>query len=267
MTTSYSISSNDQLYVNNKWYFDVKAIDGDIIKVRIKYYENSQKDFYIYKVIKLPLNIFKNPVKDNFIVRCTVIDRELKLQIGGLINRLVTEPDILQLAEGLKTNEDMGAVSNPGLSGTAGQIGSFGSGDIASHPTTGSSKLLPKGEFGLQIVSKKNRKHIAQTSKKQHGVLLKTPILHLQKENVDATNTNTDNDYKNSVYTFLDYPTDNEYDGQLIDMMSQHRAELINISAERVIQYVKDLYNTNRAFIRNKCSEWFQNNIAILAKL
>lgn len=278
MTSSYVIQPNDQLFINNKWYFDVLSVEGDSVKVRLKYNEAPSKKFYTYRTLKLPLNMFQESVKDQFIVRCKVHEPSLKLQIGGLINRLAIEPDMLQFSESL-VKEDvaaagagggMGAVVNPGMSGTPGQIGSMGSGDIASPVKYASTKratgALPKSEFGLQIHSKSNMRHINKSAKKQKGTLIKKPVMSIA-ENNEIDVTNSDHDYKTKIYTFLDYPTDNELDLQMIGIIAEYRPEIIDTSAERLVQYFRDLYNTNKALIKNKCSEWFQNNILVLAQL
>lgn len=279
MNTKYNFQKNDQLFVNGKWYFDVLDVENDSLKVRLKYYEAPTKNFYTYKVIKLPKNLFQDCVVDNFIVKTQVHEPSLKQQIGGLINRLAKEPDVVQFAESLKINEDaaaangsntggMGAVANPGLSGTPGQIGSYGSGDISATVKYASTKngVTPKNSFGLQIVSKSNMKHNRKSSKKQKGTLLKQPILSVS-EAADIDVTNSDHDYKTSIYTFLDYPTDNEIDLQIIGLVSEFRAEMLEISKERLVKYFRDLYNTNRALIKTKCSDWFQNSILNLAQL
>lgn len=280
METNYNIQENDQLYINGKWYFDVISVDSDSIKVRIKYYEAPTKNIYSYKIINLPKNLFQNPVVDNFIVRCQVHEPSLKQEIGGLINRLAVETDVVALAEKIeKIKEDascangsntggMGAVSNPGLSGTPGQIGSFGSGDISTTVKYASTKggVTPKNSYGFQIVSRSNMKHNRKSSKKQHGTLIKKPIMSIGESNeIDVTNS--DHDYKTSIYTMLDYPADNENDLNMIGVISEYRPEMLEISKERLVQYFRDLYNTNRALIKTKCSEWFQNVILNLAQL
>jgi hypothetical protein len=280
MTNTYNIQKNDQLFVNNKWYFDVMDVEGDSVKVRIKYYEAPTKNFYHYRTIKLPKTFFQNCVQDNFIVRCQIHEPQLKLQIGGLINRLAIETDVLSLAERINhIKEDvaaagdgggMGAVVNPGMSGTPGEIGSMGSGDISTQIRYGSTKLgiTPNREFGLQIQSKSNMKHIRKSAKKQKGVLIKKPIMTIGESNDPQIEvTNSDHDYKTSIYTFLDYPTDNENDLQLIGCVAEYRPDMLEISAERLVQYFRDLYKTNKALIKDKCSEWFQNQILVLAQL
>jgi len=279
MVSNYNFHKNDQLFVNNKWYFDVLDVESDALKVRLKYYESATKNFYSYKIIKLPKNLFQNTVVDQFIIKTQVHEPSLKEKIGGLINRLAIEPDVVQFAEKInhQLNEDvaaagngggMGAVVNPGLSGIPGQIGSFGSGDISTTVKYASTKngVTPKHSFGLQIVSKSNMKHNRKSSKKQKGTLIKKPIMSIS-EATDIDVTNSDHDYKTSIYTMLDYPTDNELDLQLIGLISEFRPDILEISKERLVQYFRDLYNTNRALIKSKCSDWFQNTILNLAQL
>jgi hypothetical protein len=94
-----NIKAGDQLFVNNKWYFDVKSADGTNVKVRVKYYEGAKKDYYLYQVISIPAKLLTAVKKEGFLTICTIADRELKMLIGGLIDRLVKEPNILSIVE------------------------------------------------------------------------------------------------------------------------------------------------------------------------
>jgi len=251
-----NIKPGDQLFINSKWYFDVKSTDNQDVKVRIKYYEGTNKNYYLYKVIKLPISLFNNCETSNFITKCTVIEKDLKKQIGGLIDRLVKETDITNILE------DMGAVVSPGLSGTAGIPGSAGSGDI-------SNSVLPSNTFGLQIIPKVNRKQIKKIIKRGNSTKngIRKPLLNLMKEDARIDALTTDNDYKMSLYQFLDYPTDNDWDIKFIDVINDWRAGFLDASSQRIKQYFKDLYETNKTLIRDKCSEWFQNNMIVLADI
>lgn len=250
-----NIKPGDQLYINSKWYFDVKSVDNQDIKVRIKYYEGTNKNYYLYKVIKLPVSLFKNCEISNFITKCSVIERDLKKQIGGLIDRLVKETDITNIVE------EMGAVSNPGLSGVAGVPGSAGSGDVSG------SSVLPANTFGLEIIPKVNRKQLKKIMKKGHDTKngIRKPLMSAIKEDATTDALASDNDYKMSLYQFLDYPTDNDWDIKFIDTINDWRASFLDASSQRIKQYFRDLYETNKALINDKCSEWFQNNIIVLA--
>lgn len=256
-----NIKPGDQLFINNKWYFDVKSIDGQDIKVRIKYYEGANKDYFLYKVIKLPVSLFKDVMLDKFMVKVTVSEKDLKHQIGGLIDRLVKENDIMSIVE------DMGAVSSPGMSGTPGVPGSAGSGDIVSFG--GSSSVLPANSFGLDIIPKVNRKQLKKIMKKGHSTKngIRKPLLNLLKEEVSSDVLASDNDYKLQLYQFLDYPADNDWDIKFINVINDWRASFLEASSQRIKQYFKDLYETNKALIKDKCSEWFQNNMIVLAEV
>lgn len=256
-----NLKAGDQLFINGKWYFDVKSIDDQDIKVRIKYYEGTNKNYYLYKVIKLPVSLFTKCEPSGFIVKCTMLDKDLKKQIGGLIDRLVKENDITQIMEDVG---GMGAVSSPSMSGTPGVPGGAGSGDIGSF---GGASVMPSNEFGLEIIPKVNRKQLKKIMKKggstKNGI--RKPLLNLLKEEVNAEILASDNDYKLNLYQFLDYPTDNDWDVKFISTINDWRASFLDASSQRIKQYFKDLYETNKALIKNKCSEWFQNNIIILA--
>lgn len=258
------LKATDQVYVNSKWYFDVKSIDGQTIKVRIKYFEGVKTNLYLYKTIKLPLELFKNIEQYGFIVKVTVKEYDLKQQIGGLIDRLVKEPDITKIVE------DMGAVSSPGINATPGMTGSAGSGDIGSF---GGASTMPSNEFGLQIVPKANRKKIkkmlnqSKSAKNSSDNIIKTPVLNLFKENLKNDELHSDNDYKMLIYQFLDYPTDNDMDIKFINIVNDLRPEFLDTCSQRIKQYFKDLYNTNKTLIKKKCSKWFINNMLILGDI
>ena len=114
----------DQIRVNNKQYQDLLSDGGDTYEFRIKYKEGK---FNIYKNITIPKSIIKENDIKHGIVYCTIDENSLRKQIGGMVNYIAKEDDISFL---LEDAAGMGAVSMPGLSGTPGQIGSMGSGDI-----------------------------------------------------------------------------------------------------------------------------------------
>lgn len=464
-----------QLFVNNKFYFDVKKIDGDNAKIRIKYSETAKKDFYLYKTITLPVSLFKDIQEYGFLYTCNINEKDLKFKIGSLIDRIAVEQDIIKImnenvaiinedypasfdmetfkslktfkdrieycnkhleklgsgssrtvfkidenkclklaknAKGIAQNETeitwgndyyfknilcwafdshpdglwvemelarkvkpsefknivgfdvytvgmylmnfynenngkisynnidpkikeqlaenefvskicdfvlssdihvgdfkrissygivkrdgqeelviidyglshdtlkkhytrkkvyeeagMGAVSNPGLSGTPGVPGTAGSGDI-------SNSVLPSNSYGFEVLPpqnfKTNRK-IRKIKKKgnKEAPAAKKRIIKL-KENIDIksedTMLNTSNDFKTKLFDFLDYPTNNDNDIKLISLINNYRAEFLNISDQRIKQYLKTFYEKNRKFINN-CSEWFQNSISVLGDI
>lgn len=256
---------NDQLYVNNKWYMDVTEIDSDNVKVRIKYYENpNNKSYYLYKNIKLPISIFSNFNEDSFIIKCIINEKEFKEIIGGLIDRIVKENDITKILE----DAGMGAVVSPGLSGTPGLPGTSGSGDISGVSTTAS--VLPSNEYGLEIdttLNKKIRKKMFKSKNAKRINIIKQPVLILKEQSEDIHNNNTDNDYKTILYQFLDYPVDNDYDIKFIKIISKFRPLILNISTEILKSYFKNLYTTNKSLIIDNCSDWFINNMYILANI
>jgi len=243
------IQENDQLYVNNKWFFDVFDIKDSNIVVRIKYKENPKIETYLYKKIVLPLEIFNDVTEKGFVKYCKIDTMQLKQQIGGLIDRIAKEQDITSLFE----DAGMGSVSMSGISSLPGVPGDPGSGDVGG--------LMPKDSLGLQIVSpayKKIRKKIKTVAGKS---IIKQPIISL-KENSD--NDETDNEYKTKLFDFLDYPTDNEYDIKFINVINNLRSSFLNVSSDTIKAYFRNLYKMNKNLISNKTSEWFQNNIIIL---
>jgi len=268
------IQTSDQLYINNKWYMDVLSMDETNMTVRIKYYEGANKSYYLYKEIKLPISLFTDLSQKEFIIFAKVDESELRDIIGNLINRIVKEQDITKLLEdaNISNTSGMGNVVSAGMSGIPGVTGSSGSGDISS--------ILPKNEYGLEIdpkINKKSRKKLLSKPKSQKRALIDSNVIDLSnylikyvvldtllKEDVLEE---TDNDYKLKLYQFLDYPTDNDMDIKFIESIEKNRAEFLSMSKSRIVQYLNDLYKTNKTIIDKKCSEWFQNNIQILAEI
>jgi len=244
------INTNDQLYVNDKWFFDVFDIKDSNIVVRIKYKENPKIETYLYKKIALPLELFKVTNKKGFVTYCKVDNMQLRNQIGGLIDRIAKEQDITALFE---DSAGMGDVSMSGISSLPGVPGDSGSGDVGG--------LLPASSVGFQILSpylKKSRKKIKTVAGKS---IIKQPIINLKENNETEE---SDSDYKTKVFDFLDYPTDNEYDIKFIDVINKNRNAFLNVSADTVKAYFRNLHKMNKTLITSKTSEWFQNNIIIL---
>ena len=128
---------------------------------------------------------------------------------------------------------------------------------------------MPSGEFGLEIVPKSNRRQIRKMLKKGKNTKngIGTPLLNVLKEANETGEEFSDNDYKQTLYEFLDYPADNEYDIQFINTINEWRPDFLSVSAERIKQYFTALYKTNKALIVNKCSDWFKNNISVLGDI
>lgn len=255
------ISKGQQLYVNNKWYMDVIDVNDTKVKVRIKYYEGVKKDVYFYKEISLPKDLFTNLKENEYIVYTKVNQVELKKIIGSLINKLIKEDDITKMFEDGSVGAGMGAVSNPGLSGTPGVVGNAGSGDVSGSVLPGSSN-----EFALEIHPKVNKKIRKKLKTKAGKAVVKQPVIELT-ENVVSTEELTENEYKSKVYAFLDYPTDNEYDHKFIQVVNKIRPSFLDTSGQRIKQYFKNLYNMNKSLIKLRTSDWFQNYILVLADI
>lgn len=264
------LKQNDQLYVNGKWYMDIIKIEDTIITIRIKYYETDKKDYYLYKNIKLSTTLFSDFNLKNTIITCKINEVLLKKQIGSLIYRLVKESDITSLFEDVA---GMGAVSNPGLSGTPGIPGSAGS-DISN--TSMPASVMPGNSFGLEIDTPLNKKVRKKLKTKVGKSIIKSPIINLYKESVEFVDNrkrelvlpdNVDINYKNTLYTFLDYPAEIDYDINFINTINAHRAEFLSMSMDRIKLYFQDLYKLNKSIITKKCSDWFNNNIIILANI
>lgn len=244
------INTNDQLYVNGKWYFDVFDVKDSNIVVRIKYKENPKIETYLYKKIVLPLELFKDVTEKGFVKYCKIDNMQLRNQIGGLVDRIAKESDVNALFEDVG---GMGDVSMSGISSVPGVPGDAGSGDVGG--------LFPKSSVGFQIVSpylKKMRKKIKTVAGKS---IIKKPIINLSENNETEE---SDSEYKTKVFDFLDYPTDNEYDIKFINVINNQRNAFLNVSSDTVKAYFRNLYKLNKTLITSKTSEWFQNNIIIL---
>ncbi len=187
------------------------------------------------------------------------------------MDRIVKESDISKLFE---DTAGMGGESFPTMSGTPGVPGGAGSGTITS--------ILPANEYGMEIdtpLNKRIRKKIFITNKKGKKMKpvissatidlsgIRIPVLNILTEDIDTESQISDNDYKTQIYVFLDYPTDNDFDIKFIKIINLIRPSLSEISAERIKIYFKNLYNVNKTLITKNCSEWFKNNIIILADL
>lgn len=264
------ILKNDQLYVNSKWYMDVIDIVNNLVTVRVKYSEAIDKGPYIYKNIKIPLEVIKPTEEKNGIKYCKINEIDLKKIIGGLIYRLHKQNDINAILEdgaNAANTAGMGAVSFGTMSGTPGVPGGAGSGDIAGTVKFASTKAgtgtLPGNEFGLQIHPKVNAKIRKKIKTKAGKAIVKQPVINLS-ENADVE-TESDVEYKTKLFDFLDYPTDNEYDIKIIKIITTHRPEFLTMSSDRIKLYLNDLYTLNLTLITNHCSDWLKNNIFVLA--
>ena len=112
------------------------------------------------------------------------------------------------------------------------------------------------------IMGIKRRKGSIQKGKKPLLINnLKQLINVIDKEKKDET---TDNEYKKLIFDFLDYPTDNDYDNKIIDVINKIRKTFVTSSSDVIKSYFKNLYELNKSYIKNKTSEWFQNNILII---
>lgn len=262
-----NFSKGQQLYINGKWYMDIKDVDQNQIKVRIKYYEGNDKKYYAYKIISLPISMFTDIEQTDYITKAKIDPIELKKRIGSLINRLVKETDMSMLFEdggalaSAGNTAGMGAVSSPGMSGTPGVPGAAGSGDI------GGGGILPASEFGLMRHPKVNKKIRKKLKTKVGKAIVKQPVILLTKENNEETVVNSENDYKNLLYEFLDYPTDNDIDIQFLEIINKLRPTFLELSSQRIKAYFKKLYEVNKSLINTKTSEWFQNNLFILGEI
>ncbi len=133
------INIGDQLYVNEKWFWDVIGITNDMAIIQIYY-------IFGYPKPQITRKSFKYPIKDIFIesesmYKNTSIDEnKLRKVIGNLIDQILIQDNILEsiiLEDGSGTaavstssSTGMGAVTSPGISCTPGVPGTSGS-DVA----------------------------------------------------------------------------------------------------------------------------------------
>ena len=250
----------NELYVNNKWYWDIVSINENKIEVRIKYRES---DTYNYKTIKLPKELFRDGSMVDNVIHVNIPKNELKKIIGNLVNRMIEEPNIYDIFENAVSASPgntggMGAVANPGLSGTPGALGSAGSGDISGHIDFGMQKIPAHNMKHInQITKKKKKKKKKDKKKKEENFILKQPIINLVSE--DSEVKITDNEYKRQFYEFLNYPVTSGNDELVLNTISKNKSEFLTISSDRLKAYLKLFYNTNKSFINNKTSDWLQN--------
>ena len=241
-----------QLYVNNKWYFDVFTTDADKTEVRVKYYESANLTTPRYKVVKIPTKMFNLKETVGDVTYCQINEYDLKNTIGSLINRLVKEVDYNKIYE-----DGMGAVVSPGINATPGLSGTPGSGDIGS--------VMPQGEYGMMIHPKGNAKKRKKLKTKVGKPAIKQPFMILTKENF--VEVETDADYKTNLFTFLDYPYDQDMEIKFIKMINKNRSNFLNVSSQRLKLYFKDLYEANKTLIEKSTGDFFQNMVLKLADL
>jgi hypothetical protein len=248
-----NLVAGNELYVNNKWFFDVISITEASLEVRIKYKEAQNRQYELYKIVKLPIDLVTIEETKNNLIYCTIDNTKLKTLWGSLVDRIVKESNPYNI----KINEDassdggntvgMGDVSNATLSGTPGVPGGAGSGDI--YNTVISSSTLYRGA----------------KSNKPNKENLKKALLNIlgMKEDLQYGD-NTDNDYKVLVYQFLEYPWTKDIEIDLINEILEWKAEFLDASPVRIKLYFKELFDLNSSLINSKCSDTFINQISQL---
>lgn len=236
------VNINDQLYVNNKWYFDVTNINDNILQVRIQYKENPNINNYIYKHINFDYKLIDKIEKTNGLIYCTIDEKKLRNVIGNLINRIKVEPNYSFLFEDGSGGDGggFGDISMPGLSGVPGVPGSAGSGDI-SNTSLASSYIKPIDLFGERPKKKKKRK-------------VKAPFIKI--ESID----NSLNEVKTIILEIIEYPELNSTDTLFIDDIIIKKDILMNSGIDTIIQYFNDLININKS-LYNSCSDYIKNKI------
>lgn len=243
-----------QLYVNNKWFFDILESKDGTLECRIKYKEAPNRQFYLYKTIKLSESLITIVESNDLFISARVDEKRLKEQFGSLIDRIIKEqnPYLYKVNEEASADAGntggIGDVSQPSLSGIAGVPGSAGSGDIN--------------------IGKKKQKQLIYTIPQQKSKIksLLMDIIGL-KEDLSNDEPETDTDYKKNIYEFLDYPWTIDVEIDLATEASKNRDYFIDASVARISAYFKDLYNVNKYIIDNKCSSNFVNKFLMLAKV
>lgn len=253
------ININDQLYVNNKWYFDVTGINDNIIQVRIQYKENPNINTFIYKKINLDKSIFTKVEELQGFTKCEIDEKILKKTIGNLITRIKVEKDysfIFEDGGGVATSANsggMGAVVSPGINSTPGVMGTAGSADIST--TLGPSTMYN------DLLGKSFKQHEKDQKKKKKKKIV-TPIIQL--ENLD--NKTNDNTLKTLILDMIDYPVNNEYDLLFIKKIKENSQLLMSSSSEVIKKYINDLIELNKSKIKY-CSEWFVLQIEKISEI
>lgn len=241
-----------QLYVNNKWFFDIlESKDGQLV-CRIKYKEAPNRQYYLYKDVKIDEKLLSVDESNDIFIVCKIDEKKLKDLYGSLIDRILKEqnPYLFSVNEDasatVASTAGMGAVSQPGLSGTPGVPGTSGSGDL---------------NVGNGV---KNNKFTYTKS----GTRLKKALIDLlsMKEDLSNYNPETDSDYKKLVYEFLDYPWTVDLEIQVVKEASKDRDVFSNTSTSRISEYFKDLYTLNKFAIDSNCSNEFINKLLLISK-
>lgn len=220
----YIFELGQQLWINNKWFFDVISINEANLVVRIKYKEAINREYNLYKHILFPINTIESNENLGIYSSIKINEQKLKTVWGSLVDRLVKEYNPYNY----KINEN---VSNPGFSGTPGLPGTAGSGDISSTTIIANNSNIKKVMLDLIDLN----------------------------ETLESDNM-TEYDYKKLIYNFLDYPWELDIELDLCKEISNYRDEFLISSSVRIKDYFTNLNNINKALI-SKCSDIFQNNL------
>lgn len=256
-----------EIFVNNKWWFDIVDIKDGKVHCKIEYVEGTPDNKKHYKIIKIDQNKF---TKGDDQIHWSIDETWMKKEFGSLVNRIIKSQNIYSLFEDAASAGNtggMGAVSMAGLSGSPGVPGSAGSGDISGPALGPSVKYFPKGTYGISDLSK-NIKQLRKLAKKGklNKMGVKKPLLDVLKENSEI-DTFSENDFKRKLYDFLDYPWERENELAIIDTINDQRPEFGNISSDRIIQYLQDLWKVNYSFIKSGCSDQFIDQLAIIGDI
>lgn len=250
------INVNDQLYVNDKWYFDIININDNIVQVRIKYKENPNIENYLYKSINLDKSFFDQVDKDEStkLIRVNLDEKKLRSTIGNLIDRIKIEIDYSFIYEdgggaaSVGNTGGFGAVVAPGVNPVPGQQGTPGSGDIST--VLGPSTIKPADLLGKPY--KKHQKSLKK--KKKSKKQIKKPVLFAENYSEE------DNDLKSELLDLINYPEKNEYDILFTNEIKNKIDELVKVSKETIKTYLANLIDFNNTKFKS-CSEWLRNAI------
>jgi len=245
------IKINDQLFVNNKWYFDIVDINDNIIKVRIQYKENPNIEKYLYKNINIDKSLFDKVEEYKYFFKCTIDENKLRQNIGNLISRIKIEKDysfIYEDAAVAANSAGMGDVAAPGINSTPGAYGSVGSADFGAPAYTTPSE---KPNMGSNVVGEKKKKKT-----KKDKIKLKTPTIKLET----FSNINDINDIKTNILNLIDYPDLNKHDLYFVELINKNKVVLMNSSIPVVQKFMDDLKQLNNE-LYSFCSEYFMDEI------
>lgn len=271
------IKIGDQLFVNNKWYFDVIGIYGEDLLIQIFYMFGYPKQQITRKAFKINKNLIFIEKENDIYKYVSISENKLKTLIGTLIDQILIQAD-LDLSIVVKEsiiNEDggvavasagtttgMGAVVSPGSPTTPGVSGTAGS-DTAIVTTSSNGfdfdrslkkkkKTNEEFDFVKYNNSQKNKEIIDTRFSKKHikELIAMGKVLNPKIQSTELNKT-IPNSWK--PVGVINYNENSSIEKMTEDEYKTNFLEFINRIKEDVIdsEISTELIANKEAFIKN----------------